>query len=216
MEKKTDFKALPTKSKFQYIWDYYRWHIIGTILVVGIITSLVYHYVTYQEPALNIIMINSNHYEYTDMTPFDAYLEYAGIDPSESCVSFASTPYFGENAASSDTYTDYEVMGVQIATGSVDIFIGNGDIYTSYTDQGALLDLSTVLSTDVLERYTDHLLYTTNGGKSEAYPCAIEFTDDNWLTKQDYYSTPCYVGIFANCPNRENAVKFLQFLIEKN
>ena len=28
MEKKTDFKALSNKAKVQYIWDYYKLHIL--------------------------------------------------------------------------------------------------------------------------------------------------------------------------------------------
>ena len=36
------FKDLSKKKKFEYIWDYYKLHIIGTILAVLALSSLIY------------------------------------------------------------------------------------------------------------------------------------------------------------------------------
>ena len=35
MEKKTDFKALSNKAKVQYIWDYYKLHILFGGVIAG-------------------------------------------------------------------------------------------------------------------------------------------------------------------------------------
>ena len=58
MEKKTDFKALSSKAKVQYIWDYYRLHILSVIVIGGIVIGLTYHFVSYRKPILSVIMIN--------------------------------------------------------------------------------------------------------------------------------------------------------------
>ena len=42
MEQKTPFKELTFSQKIQYIWDYYKLHIIGTILAVLALSSLIY------------------------------------------------------------------------------------------------------------------------------------------------------------------------------
>ena len=39
MEKKTAFKDLSRKAKVQYIWDYYRWHIVVAICFVAFVIS---------------------------------------------------------------------------------------------------------------------------------------------------------------------------------
>ena len=44
MEKKTAFKDLSRKAKVQYIWDYYRWHIIAAICLVAFVISMIVHY----------------------------------------------------------------------------------------------------------------------------------------------------------------------------
>ena len=64
MEKKTAFKDLSKKAKVQYIWDYYRWHIIVAICLVAFVISMIVHYATYKESALDIVMVNTlNPYE---------------------------------------------------------------------------------------------------------------------------------------------------------
>jgi hypothetical protein len=217
MEKKTDFKALSTKSKLQYIWDYYRWWIVLTVVCAVAVISLIHHYVTYREPALSIVMINSNHYDYSDTLPFHEFLEYAGIDPTENEVEFASTPFFTDGAAiSSETYTDYEVLGVQIAAGDVDVFMGNGTVYMNYVNEGALLDLSTVLSAEVLAEYADRLIYSDADGTKEPYPCAIDFTGNDWLAEKDYYTDTFYAGIMSNSSRIDTAVKLLAFFMEND
>ena len=54
MEKKTAFKDLSRKAKVQYIWDYYRWHIIAAICLVAFVISMIVHYAAYRESVLDI------------------------------------------------------------------------------------------------------------------------------------------------------------------
>ena len=58
MEKKTDFKALSNKAKVQYIWDYYKLHILFGGVIATIVIGLGYHFITYRKPVLSVIMIN--------------------------------------------------------------------------------------------------------------------------------------------------------------
>lgn len=46
MEKKTDFKALSNKAKVQYIWDYYKLHILfgGVIAAIVIGSGISFYY----------------------------------------------------------------------------------------------------------------------------------------------------------------------------
>lgn len=50
MEKKTDFKALSNKAKVQYIWDYYKLHILFGGVIAAIVIGLGYHFITYRKP----------------------------------------------------------------------------------------------------------------------------------------------------------------------
>ena len=86
MEKKTDFKALSNKAKVQYIWDYYRLHIIVGVAAVLIIGSVIHHFVTYREPLLNVIMINTSSGEATSSDGFNEFLDL--MDMTERTILF--------------------------------------------------------------------------------------------------------------------------------
>lgn len=211
MEKKTDFKALSKKAKAQYIWDYYRWPIIIALVVIGVTASLIRHFVTYREPILNVIMINCNNVAEVDNSGFDEFLEAYGHDPEDTPVELSSSLYFTEGD-NSTSYNDYQVLSVMIAAGDQDIFMGTGSTYLDYANQGVLKDLSTLLPQETLEKYKDHLIYTTIGGETEAYPCAIELTDNAWVQKNQYYNT-CYFGVFTQSQNQDVAAEFTEFLL---
>lgn len=211
MEKKTDFKALSSKAKVQYIWDYYKWPILAVIVAVIFVIYLIYHYVTYRDPLLNVIMINCNDSISADDSGFDEFLTKYGYDPDDFPVSLSSSLQFSDGEYSL-SYNDSQALTLMIAAGGQDLFFGTGDVYLDYADQGALIDLSTVLSEDLLERYKDSLIYSTDDGQVDAYPCAIELTDNAWVKKYNYYDT-CYFGIFYQNENLDAAVQFAEFLL---
>ncbi len=212
MEKKPDFKAMSTKAKIGYVWDYYKWHIIGTIAAVSFVISMIHHYVTYRDPLLNVIMLNCNNSYNTDSSGFDEFQAVYGYDPEEYPISLASFYLAEGDNATSASYTDYQALTTMIAAGGEDIFIGTGDTYLAYCKEGALLDLSTILSPDLLSEYEDCFIYSTAGGEVAPYPCAIELTDNSWIRKNNYYDT-CYFGIFYSNQNPDACKEFAEFLL---
>lgn len=211
MEKKTDFKALSTRAKFDYIKDYYKWHIFGVVAVIALISYLIYHYATYRDPLLNVIMINCNDPFTVDDSGYSEFLEAYDYDPKEYPISLNASLQFSDEDPSL-TYSDSQVLTAMVATGDQDLFFGTGNTFLDYASSGALVDLSTVLPEEVLERYADHIIYSTDDGTVEAYPCAIELTDNEWVQKYNYYDT-CYFGIFYQNQNIEACTQFAEFLL---
>ena len=218
MEKKTDFKALSGKAKVQYIWDYYKLPIFASIFCIAAAASLIHHYVTYREPVLNVLMINSISGPMTTEDGFDEFLDAYGYDKEEFPVSLYGSLYFPEDtqsAAAADSYQNYEILATMIAAGDNDIFFGTGDTFLSYAEQGALMDLSKVLSPEMFEKYEDSMIYSTNSGESDPYPCAIEIKDNSWLKRSGYYDGSCYFGILFRSENTTAATQFAEFLLSQ-
>lgn len=147
MEKKADFHSLSRKAKVQYVWDYYKWPIAAAIAALCFVIYLIYHYATYRDPLLNVIMMNCNDSITADSKGFDEFLEACGYDPKEDSVSLTSSLQFSDGEYST-SYNDTQVLTLMLAAGGQDLFFGTGDEYLDYADQGALMDLSTVLSDD--------------------------------------------------------------------
>lgn len=73
MEKKADFHSLSRKAKVQYVWDYYKWPIAAAIAALCFVIYLIYHYATYRDPLLNVIMMNCNDSITADSKGFDDF-----------------------------------------------------------------------------------------------------------------------------------------------
>lgn len=209
MEKRPDFKSMPPKSKIQYIWDYYRWPIIAVICVGAFAFSLIRHYATYRPPLLNVIMINSSSPFGSDASGFDEFLEAYGYENYDGAISLNASLSFYDDSAS---YSDRQVLTTMLAAGGQDLFFGNGELYENYAAQGAFLDLASILPEETLEKYDGHILYSTNEGETEAYPCAIELTDNKWIVENGYYST-CYFGVLAQTGSPDISADFAEFLL---
>lgn len=215
MEAKTNFKALSAKAKIEYIWDYYKLPIFTVIAVISLIIYTIHHYATYRKPLLNVIMINTDSSSDSAADGFDEFLDAYGYDSKEYPISLSSSFYFSESdsaEAVSLSYTSRQALTALIAAGSQDLFFGTGDVYLNYANQGALSDLSAVLSAELLDSYKDRLVYTTADSEMASYPCAIELTDNAWLTKYNYYDT-CYFGIFYQNQNLNACKEFAEFLL---
>ncbi len=215
MEKKPDFKAMSAKTKISYIWDYYRWHIIASIGTVALIVSVIVHFVTYKEPVLNIIMINCAN-PYNANSGFDAFLAEEGYENDPSLIALSSNLYFSDDSGPMSSMQAYQALAAMIAAGGQDLFFGTGEIFDAYADQGTFADLSVLLPEDLLDTCADSLIYSTNDGTTEAYPCAIEITENKWLSENNYYYGTCRLGILAGYAHPETAVQFVRFLLAES
>ncbi len=215
MEKKTDFKALSSKAKVQYIWDYYRLHILSVIVIGGIVIGLTYHFVSYRKPILSVIMINVQTTSENADASFDEFSDTAGYDKKQQPIDVSTNLQFPESsdAASASSYEDYMVLSTMVGAGGQDLFFGTGDTFLDYANEGACLDLRTYISDDVLEKYKDHLIYSTDDGESESYPCAIELTDNAWIKKYGIYDGTCYFGVFSRSEQKDYYTRFADFLL---
>ena len=212
MEKKTDFKALSNKAKVQYIWDYYKLHILFGGVIAAIVIGLGYHFITYRKPVLSVIMINVQTTSENAEAAFDEFSDATGYDKKQQPIDVSANLQFSDDPNATTDYNDYMVLSTMIGAGGEDLFFGTGSVYTDYAEEGALMDLRTYVSDDVLEKYKDHLIYSTDDGESESYPCAIELTDNQWIQKYGIYDSR-YFGVFSRSEQKDYYTKFADFLL---
>ena len=203
MEKKTDFKALSNKAKVQYIWDYYKLHILFGGVIAAIVIGLGYHFITYRKPVLSVIMINVQTTSENAEAAFDEFSDAAGYDKKQQPIDVSANLQFSDDPNATTDYNDYMVLSTMIGAGGEDLFFGTGSAGTVVEDY---------YEDDVLEKYKDHLIYSTDDGESESYPCAIELTDNRWIQKYGIYDS-CYFGVFSRSEQKDYYTKFADFLL---
>ncbi len=213
MEKKPDLKSMSFQARLQYIWEYYKLHIGAVLIGAVLIVSVIHQVATYREPVLTVIMVNCNDPYNADDSGFSEYLAAAGYDPEKDSVNLQASLQFSDSQLAV-SYQDAEVLGAMIASGETDLLFGTGDLIPAYAEQGAFLDLSSVVPAETLAAYEGHLLYAADEATGASYPCAVELTGNSWLTRNNYYDT-CYFGILNSAPHAEAVRTFTAFLLNE-
>lgn len=90
MENKITFKSLNKKQKLEHIWEYYRFHILGTLIGVILLTSLVQTIVTGKRNQYDVNVVVSGKLSYDEkivdqtkeewLQKFNADLELLAMD----------------------------------------------------------------------------------------------------------------------------------------
>ena len=150
MEKKTAFKDLSRKAKVQYIWDYYRWHIIVAICLVAFVISMIVHYATYRESVLDIVMVNTlNPYE-ESVSSTDEFFKQEGFTKKEEVTVDTSITFSDDDNYSTNYYSDQKLT-LKLSVGGADVLFAPEFVFQQYADAGSLMPLTDYLTADELE-----------------------------------------------------------------
>lgn len=214
MEKKTNFKELSAKAKFQYVWDYYRWHILVAICVIAFLIYTLVHFITYKDPILNVIMVNCYNNLANDTAGFDDYMLQEGYDLDNECVSFTTSLTEMMDDIDATDLSDYDSLTMRLTAGGEDLIFSTEDVYMEYASQGCMVDLTEVLPQDLLDEHADNLIYVTDSETGTTYPCGIFLEDNAWIKEYNYYEEGCYLGILTKAEHSDTAVSFVEYVLQ--
>lgn len=224
MEKYGSFKDLTLRKKVEHIWIYYRYYILAAIFAVFVIASLINTFFMTPESLLDVIMLDSNPSADSDPAPFAEFMDTYGYENYEGAVTVNTNLRFYDaaelallegtdlSAAEQENYDREQILFTLMAAGNTEILFGQNEFFLNYAHAGMLMDLTTILSPELLSRYEDQLIYTTESDTVEAYPCAIALSGNKWLSENGYYET-CYFGIMYLTDNPEIAAQFAEYLL---
>ena len=219
MKKKGSFSSLSGKKKVEYVWDYYRLHILFGLCGIAATLSLITNWISYREPILDMIMVN-NGVVRTDekqneavgtLAGFDEFLTTYGYEVYDNAVNVEASLYF---TGDKDDYDTAQVLSVMLASGSRDMLFAPEDVFLTYARQGAAADLTNMLSEELLEKVAAQLVYAEKLDGSGSFPCGIRLSDNPWMKANGYYLFgECVVGVLSLSDNYQAATDFLTFLL---
>ena len=206
----TTFKSLSGKEKLRYAWDYFRYPaLIAGCLLAFLISQLV-HYITYRDPYLQVLAINPQRLVMEEENWFDDFFFQQGYERFQGDVQTIGISSGGDEDLY--RYENYLSMATRLNAGN-DLLLGIGLDYEQVAKEGALADLSELLPEELLRMYEDQLLYSTNNGTTQSYPCAIFLEESEWLQQTGCYPDGCYFAICHQSANPQTAVEFAKYLL---
>lgn len=207
-------KDMSWSDRFWYIWEYYKWHMLGLFLagcLISVIATSIYNSTLTTQ--FYCVVINNPMVMRENMDPitvgFKDYMQFGKKDQifAES-LTLPTDGSFDDLALASQGK-----LAAIIASGDLDVMISDQVIFQRYAEMDSYLDLETVLPPDLLEIVRDRLLYVKNeSGQSLAYGIDVS---GSWLMQSTGIVTePACFAIMLNTGNLDNCIAMLRFMFE--
>lgn len=209
------------KYKFQYFVEYYKWHVLGAIVIIAFLFSLIKAFVTHKDFAFQALFINS--IQGFEITDFAEGLD-IDLDEYEAIIDDGNKLIVGGDAADpQNNYATAQKIMAMVSAKDVDVIVAPEDIITYYSGTEMFGDLRDYFSEDVLNSLGDKVIWydvEIPGEGDEVIikhlPIAIDVTDakklnDNMCFYSEY---PILYTIIVNSKNPQYGVDFYTYINE--
>ena len=154
------FKTGTTKEKAEYIWEYYKRHILAVVFVLYFIGSMIYNNVTAKDCVLQGMFLNTLAESETVLEMEQDFIEAYPIDTSsEEIILDASMYYSDDNDAMKTSYQTIQVLAARVAAGEIDFMAADIAALYDFAYDQFFAELPEILSEEQLKDYEPYLLY---------------------------------------------------------
>ena len=212
---------LEGKSRYQYIWQYYKLWIIAFCCLVFMI-GYVGHHVrnTLSDHWFYITFVSTWADVGNGSELWDGYVDYSGYDTSEKLIDFNNESYFDytKNHAQGNTY--YELCVAHIESATLDAITMKTEEIVLFGETGRFLDLDSEECQSIKEKYGDRFVYCTpldEEYESDHVAVGIDITDSILMEKYHLYEegSTCALAIGEYSQHLEAVEKFLDYIFEE-
>lgn len=197
---KEKLKGMGTGKKLQYIWMYYKVHMLVVVLAIGAIflgVSIYRH--AKMETVLSISVVNAGNFSSDDVEKdildlLDTGNKYAEVGISQNLI----TDETGEDL---DYYARIAYV-TQLQTATVDVFLMPKELYEHEKDSEVFGNLKEIFGDEAFDSLgaADDWHLEVDGGKAaEVFGLSYE---------------PICICVPANIQNKDNALKWIQSIIQ--
>lgn len=219
-EEAAKLKEMSFKDKFWYIWEYYKFPIIGVIIavfLVGSIGSAMYN--NRFDTALSCAVLNSR-YD-SDALTADQYFNegfraFIGLDENTKIdVDYSMSPTFDESAMNEYSYAELAKLTAMISSKGLDVMIGRPDVIDHYGEMDGFLNLEEALPPDLYEQVKDYLYPVTNAETGQESFCGLRLEDTSFGEKTGLILDNPVLTVMSNSPHTDTAIQLIRYIFEQ-
>lgn len=222
---KEKLKNMNLREKLDYIWTYYKIHIIIILILAACLFSFVKYLVSdKKESIMYSVAVNANYFSIQEETDegvdqpdlYQNFLASRGYDPNKyqidanTALAFKST----EEPFNSDPQS-FAVLTTLLMAGTTDNLIADENVFNSVSKNGIFLPLSEYLSAEEIKQYEDYIIYATDPETSEKYACGILLENSRAIKESSMFYTTPVVGVINGSPNQDVSIEFVRYLLEE-
>ena len=236
-----NIKNQPKETRWQYFWDYYKWHLIIAVLAITLMIQGVVSFTNKKDIVFSGVLLNCK-IGVNDEAFLEDFYEYTGIDNATQEVAFYSDLTLKDGSSKSDVNTFQRIMA-GIATQEFDFVVGQEESFRlcAYSTSNLLMDLRKFLDQATLEKLSGQLYYidgafleklnaplgesvdlsladapdpTKPEAMEDPIPVGIDISANEDFQSAYYFpDTVSYLGVVSTVPRPELMKQLIQFLL---
>ena len=211
-EERKKIKEMSLKERFEYIWEYYKIHIVGTIIFLLFASSLfnsIYQNVKYED-ILSLAIVNNSLLEEKQDYMSNGFAEYYNLDEEKETLLFDDGFHIDLDKPNESTYASTQKFAAMVAAKSIDAAISDLTFFENYSDEGTFYDLSTLLPEDIYTQIEDSLYYAKDEQGNEK-PFGLNLSSTHLVEGAGLYINPPILSIVINSQHPDVAIEFIKY-----
>ena len=215
---KETYKQLPDrKSRINFIWDYYKIHIIAVLTVIGLGLVLIISNIGRKDASMYVVLLNNDSsLVECDPSIFDEELSKSSLDLKGKTVDVNDKLSVGHEGNETVDIETMQILTALFTISDLDLYVADKKYFDYFLEDGGYCDLNKLIDKDLLNKLDEDLYYWENS-KGQKILCGIILHNGSILHKAGYYHDDVIMGVVSNANNMEVAVEFIrQILIDRN
>ena len=207
-------KNMSWKDRAWYVWEYYKFHLLAVILVIGVLSTI--GTMIYRQTfttRLSVAIINDRSAGASSSALLESELrEYLGCGKKDLIeINESLMVDFNEESTSQYGYATLAKISALVASKSLDVVIGDQSAIDHYETVSAYQNLEELLSPELYERVKDHI-YRAKDGEGNLTPVALSLEDTALGEKTGIIMDPPYLAVIQGSPHKEAALQMIEYL----
>ena len=229
------------QQKLSYFMDYYKWHVIVSVVALILVISIVVQMINEKDSVLYVCLLNT--IEYNDTEEYiQSLAEYAGINLNKESIHFDTSLFIEPGQLDQNSLLSIQKFVTYLAAGQLDMIITDSVSIADYANDEYLYDMREFLTPEQVEKYEQYFYYVDMAvvqkklearsdlnqefipdypdprhpeNMEQPIPVGLYLEGENALkTLFSFRSDEVIIGVFGNTKYEENASRFIDFLME--
>lgn len=209
------------QQKIQYLKDYYLLTAVGVILLIAVAVSLIWHVARPRTENLLYAAVIDESLDEKKLAQVTADMSnLLGADGKRKTVQIDDSFYVKDGAL--------DKLQVYLHSQQIDVVILDRELFEEYAGYGYFESLDEVTEEGLEKKYGESYQYAAGykeddevsfedheTGQGEVKPYGISLSGDNRFTEMSEYIKDPVFAVAVGTKNPENALKFLEYLMEE-
>lgn len=216
MEHPKKFKELDFQGKLNFIWDYYKWWILGFIIFVTIAVYTIPGVIeNHKEPVLYTAFLNTQITNQDTTDIMDDFVKEAKIPMDGKRIVLDTSLIINRDRADEFSMQCNQKLLALFSANTLDVLLCDDENFQFYAANGCFQSLEAILPKETFEKYKPYMLTCDTDKSEKTIYYGISVKTSKVLSDEHAYIVDPIFTICTNAKQPENAIKFLEFLMKE-